>query len=54
MDIIIFILIGALIGGATAFAICYCGKKDGDVDGVQKQQIFDSIKKLKEDIESTV
>mgnify|MGYP001579131817 CR=1 FL=1 len=54
MDIIIFILIGALIGGATAFLINYCSKKDEDEDGVKKQKIFDSIKKLKEDIESTV
>lgn len=37
MDIIIFIIIGIIIGGVTAFSICWSGKVcDKDGEGIQK------------------
>jgi hypothetical protein len=55
MDAIGFLLAGVIIGGATAFIIChFTDKKDCSKDEKINQEIFDALKKLKADIESTV
>jgi len=51
MDIIIFILVGILIGGAIAFLICYSYERQ---DEKIKQEISDKLKSAIEDIKSTV
>lgn len=53
MDAIIFLLAGILIGGSTAFLINYFFDKKGNGDNAAaKRKIFDTLLKLKADIES--
>jgi hypothetical protein len=58
MDAIIFLLVGIIIGGATAFLIThFTEKKDcanDDPTGEKKEKIFSDLMKLKKDIETTV